>query len=311
MITTQIRNIGDALLQLWAEVLLYLPRIVTAAIILLIGYVIARVLRTLLTKGLRAVRFDDVADRAGVGRALQLAGIRMDAAAVLATVVFWWVFLAFIELAVDNLGLTAITAFINSLLGYLPNVFVAILILIIGALLASVVADVVRGAAGEAGLATAPLLASVARWAILIFAFLAALTQLNVAQSMIFILFAALVGMAALAGGLALGLGGVDAARSLIASASVGRLLQPGQRVQIGQQVGTIVRRDINTTVMDTGTGQVAIPNAELAHEHVTLLGSGDGRRQPAGAVPQAQPKRGVKDEQQLHGDPAGVAGPQ
>ena len=280
MVTAPLQNAGDALLQLLNEVLLFLPRLVTFAVILIVGYIIARVVRTLLTKGLRAVHFDDIANRAGVTRALELAGTRLDAAAVLATVVFWWIFLVFIELAVNSLGLTEISTFINAVLGYLPNVFVAILILIIGSLLANVVAGVVRGAAGEAGLTTAGLLANVARWAILVFAFLAALTQLNVAQNMVFILFAAFVGMIALAGGLALGLGGVDSARSLLSGWTLGRMLQPGQRVLIGQQQGTVVRHDLNTTVVDTGTGQVSIPNSELSHERITMLGS-DNQPQP------------------------------
>jgi len=274
MVTAPLQNAGDALLQLLNEVLLFLPRLITFAVILLIGYIIARIVRTLLTKGLRAIHFDDVADRAGVTRALQLAGTRLDAAAVLAAVAFWWIFLVFIEMAVNALGLTQISDFINAVLGYLPNVFVAILILIIGSLLANVVAGVVRGAAGEAGLTTAGLLADVARWAILVFAFLAALTQLNVAQNMVFILFAAFVGMIALAGGLALGLGGVDSARSLLSGWTLGRMLQPGQRVLIGQQQGTVVRHDLNTTVVDTGTGQVSIPNSDLTHERITMLGS-------------------------------------
>ena len=274
MVTAPLQNAGDALLQLLNEVLLFLPRLVIFAVILIVGYIIARIVRTLLTKGLRAVHFDDIADRAGVTRALELAGTRLDAAAVLAAVVFWWIFLVFIELAVNALGLTQISDFINAVLGYLPNVFVAILILIIGSLLANVVAGVVRGAAGEAGLTTAGLLADVARWAILVFAFLAALTQLNVAQNMVFILFAAFVGMIALAGGLALGLGGVDSARSLLSGWTLGRMLQPGQRVLIGQQQGTVVRHDLNTTVVDTGTGQVSIPNSDLTHERITMLGS-------------------------------------
>lgn len=280
MVTAPLQNAGDALLQLLNEVLLFLPRLITFAVILIVGYIIARVVRTLLTKGLRALHFDDIANRAGVTRALEMAGTRLDAAAVLAAVVFWWIFLVFIELAVNSLGLTQISDFINAVLGYLPNVFVAILILIIGSLLANVVAGVVRGAAGEAGLTTAELLASVARWAILVFAFLAALTQLNVAQNMVFILFAAFVGMIALAGGLALGLGGVDSARSLLSGWTLGRMLQPGQRVMIGQQQGTVVRHDLNTTVVDTGTGQVSIPNSELSHERITMLGS-DSNPQP------------------------------
>ncbi|HEU5438585.1 MAG TPA: mechanosensitive ion channel domain-containing protein [Ktedonobacterales bacterium] len=283
-----IQDIGQALLSLLSEVLLFLPRLLTFAVILLVGYIVARIVRDLLTKLLHVVHFDAIADRAGVSRALERAGTRMDAARVLALVVFWWIFLVFIEMAVNSLGLVAVTAFINSVLAYIPNVFVAILILIVGALLANVVAGAVRGAAAEAGLTTSGLLASVARWAVLVFVFLAALTQLNVAQNMIFILFAAMVGMLALAGGLALGLGGVDTARSLLSGWSMGRMLQPGQRVQIRGQAGTVVRHDLSSTVVDTPTGRVSIPNSMLSQEELTILGQGGTPtptppREPAG----------------------------
>ncbi len=275
MVVAQIQDIGTAFLNVWSEVILFIPRLITFLLILLIGYIVARVVRILLTKGLRALHFDNIADRAGVTRGLELAGTRMDAAAVLGAIAFWWIFLVFAEIAFNSLGLTEITVFLNSVLAYLPNIFVAILILIIGMLLANVVAGIVRGAAGEAGLSTASLLAGVARWAIVIFAFLAALTQLNVAQSMIFILTAGIVGMLAIAGGLALGLGGADTARGLIAGWSMGRMLQPGQRVQIGQQSGTVIRHDMSTTVVDTGTGQISIPNASLTHEQIVVLNNG------------------------------------
>lgn len=273
-------SVTGTFLSLLGTVLTFLPRIVNAAILLIVGYIIARIVRGLLTKGLRAVHFDNVADRAGITRFLRLAGTQLDAARVLAVVVFWWIFLFFIEMAFNALELTQITNYINAILAYLPNVFAAILIVVIGALLANLVADIVRGAAGEAGLSMTPVLANLARWAIVIFAVLAALTQLNVAQSMIFILFAATVGMFAIAGGLAFGLGGVDAARGLISGYTTGNMLQPGQRVQIGQFSGTVVRHDLNSTVVDTDAGQISIPNAELAHERITMMGS-DGYEQP------------------------------
>jgi len=238
-----------------------------------------------MTRALRALHFDDVANRAGITRALRLAGTQLDAARVLADIVFWWIFLVFIELAMNTLGLVQISAFLNAVLGYIPNVIAAVLIVVIGALLARVVADVIRGAAAEAGLSTASLLADVARWAIIIFAALAALTQLNVAPSMIFIFFAALMAMFALAGGLAFGLGGVDAARGLISGLSMGRMLQPGQRVRIGNEMGTVIRHDMNTTVVDTDHGQISIPNNALASEHITMLGSDGQQRTPAGTV--------------------------
>lgn len=281
-----VQNVGQALLSLFNEFLLFLPRILDFAIILIVGYIIARLVRAALVRLLRFAHFDQIATRAGVTRALELAGTRLDAAAVLADVVFWWIFLVFIEMAVDALGLVQITAFINAVLGYIPNVFVAILILIVGSLLANVLAGAIRGATAEAGLTTSGLLANVARWAILVFAFLAALTQLHVAENMIFILFAALVGMLALAGGLALGLGGVDTARGLLSGWSMGRMLQPGQRVEIHGQTGTVVRHDLSTTVVDTPTGRVSIPNSKLSEEEIHIMGPQGGTaapRQPAG----------------------------
>lgn len=279
-------SVTDTFLTLLGTVLTFLPRLVNAAILLVVGYIIARVARGVLTKGLRALHFDRVADRAGITHFLRLAGTQLDAARILAEVAFWWVILFFIEMAFNALELTQITSYINAILGYVPNIFAAILIVVIGALLANIVADIVRGAAGDAGLSAAPLLASLARWAIIIFAVLAALTQLNIAQNMIFILFAATVGMLALAGGLAFGLGGVDAARGLISGYTTGNMLQPGQRVQIGQFSGTILRHDLNSTIVDTDSGQISIPNAELARQRITMIDS-DGYqqpRQPAGA---------------------------
>ena len=217
---TPIRSASDAFLQLWGEAIVYLHNIIGALIWLIIGYIVARVVRTILTKGLRAIHFDQITDRAGVGRALQAAGTRLDAAAVLAAVAFWWIFLYFIENAFTVLGFGQATLFINQVLGYLPNVFAAILIIIVGGLIANVAAGIVRGASSGANPSTGNLLAGIARWAIILFAVLSALTQLNIAQNMIFILFAGIVSMLAIAGGIAFGLGGVDAARSLVNSQS-------------------------------------------------------------------------------------------
>src|SRR5260370_18761580 len=207
MVPGVIHNAGEAFSTLLSEVLNFLPLLVIAALLLVIGYFIATAAGELMTRALRALHFDDVADRAGITRALRLAGTQLDAARVLADVVFWWIFLVFIELAMNTLGLVQISAFLNAVLGYIPNVIAAVLIIVIGALLARVVADIIRGAATEAGLSMASLLADVARWAIIIFALLAALTQLNVAPNMIFIFFEALMAMFALAGGLPFGLG--------------------------------------------------------------------------------------------------------
>lgn len=292
-------SVTDTFLSLLNTVLIFLPRIVNAAILLIVGYVIARIVREILLKGLRVVHIDDIADRTGITRFLRLAGTSLGAARILAEVAFWWIFLLFIEMALNALELVQITNYLNTVLAYLPNVLAAILIIVIGALLATIVADIVRRAASEAGLSAAPLFANLARWAILIFAVLAALTQLHVAQNMIFILFGATMAMLALAGGLALGLGGVETAHSLISGWAAGKALQPGQRVRIGQHAGTIIRRDLSAVVMDTDAGLLFIPNGELAHQRFTVL---DGDRfgadlripRPDGAIYDPRQSTGV-----------------
>src|ERR687887_1064141 len=213
---TTVNSIGDTLLQLLNQVMLYVPKVISAVIILIIGYIIARIVRGLLTKGLRLVHFDQIADRAGITRMIQAAGLRMDAARLLATVVFWWIFLMFIVNALDALALPTITAYLNLLLGYIPRLFVAFLIVVVGALIANVVAGAVRGATAETSPTTSGLLGSLAKWFILLFALLTAVTELDIAQSMIFILFASAIGMVALAGGLAFGLGGRETAAQIV-----------------------------------------------------------------------------------------------
>ncbi len=211
-----INSIGDALLQLVNEVFLFLPKLVGALIWLLIGYIVARILKAVLTRGLRAIKFDQLAQRAGVERAIESMGPKLDAAGLLAGIVYWYVFLYFVVLAVSTLGITTITTFVDSILLYLPNVFVAVLIVLVGALGATLGADLVKGAASGLGQSLAALLSNIVRYAVLTFAIFAALTQLQIASTLIYILFAAIMFALALAGGLAFGLGGVDSARRLL-----------------------------------------------------------------------------------------------
>src|SRR5918912_3833609 len=214
--TTTVNSISDSLLQLLNQVLLYVPKVISAAIILIIGYIIARIVRSLLTKGLRLVHFDQLADRAGITAMLQRAGTKMDGARLLGTIAFWRIFLMFIVNALDALALPTITAYLTLLLGYIPRLFVAFLIVVVGALIANVVAGAVRGATAEMSPTTSGLLGSLAKWFVLLFALLTAVTELDIAQSMIFILFASAVGMVALAGGLALCLCGRRTAAQIV-----------------------------------------------------------------------------------------------
>ena len=153
-----------------------------------------------------------MADRIGLTRLEQRMGVRMDAAGLLGKVVYWFLFLVFLVPAVNALGLTTVSAILGTIIAYIPNVFVAILVLFLGTLAATFVADIVRGATATARIGNPNIFAMIARWSIMGFAVLVALEQLQIAPSLINELFGAIVAAAALA----FGLGGRETAQKYL-----------------------------------------------------------------------------------------------
>jgi len=118
--------------------------------------------------------------------------------------------------ATDILQLTQVTAFLNSILLYIPNVVVAVIILAIVVLVGNFVYSIVKGSTKAAGVMSATMLATISKWAIIIFGVLAALLQLGIAASLVNTIFIGIVAMLTLAGGLAFGLGGKEEAANIL-----------------------------------------------------------------------------------------------
>jgi hypothetical protein len=198
-------------------ILTFIPRLVGFIVILVVGLIIATLLSKALTLILRKVGFDRMANRIGLTRFEQRMNIKMDPAGVLGKIVYWFILLIFLIPAADALGVPAVSNILNSLVAYIPNVFVAILVLFLGALFATFVADIVRGAVSTAKIGSPNVFAAIARWAIIGFAALIALEQLQITPALINELFGAIVAAVAIAFALAFGLGGQDAARRWLA----------------------------------------------------------------------------------------------
>ena len=214
---TVFNNFGEAVLSALGHaldiVLVFVPLLLGFLLILLVGYIIAAALSKAVTFLLRKIGFDNLANRIGLSRLEQNMGVRLDAAGILGKIVFWFIFLVFLVPATNALGLTAVSGILNTMIAYIPNVFVAILVLFLGTLAATFVADIVRGATASTNIGNSNLFANVARYAIIGFAALIALEQLQIAPALLNILFTAIIGALAIAFGLAFGLGGQDAAR--------------------------------------------------------------------------------------------------
>jgi Conserved TM helix len=194
-----------------------IPRVIGFLVILIIGWIVASALAGAVAALLRAVRFNDLAVRSGFGGFVQRMGVRRDPAGVLADVAKWFVRLIVLVVAFDALGLPAVSRVLQQLLLWLPNLVVALVILVVAGLAANALHGLVRGATAEAGLGSPGLLANVARAAVWGFAIAVAVNQLGVAQTLVNTLFTAIVGALALALGLAFGLGGRDTAAQIVA----------------------------------------------------------------------------------------------
>lgn len=217
---TPITDWGTALMTSLAGALIMfveaIPRVIGFALILLVGWFIAGLIGAAVNKLLDAVRFDDLAQRSGISGFMQKAGVKAPASDTMGLIVRWFVRLIALIVAFDALGLPAVSQVLQQFLLWIPNLVVALVILIVAGLIASALSNVVRGAAATAQLGNPDLLASITRAAIWGFAIIVAVNQLGVATTLVNTLFMGLVGALALALGLAFGLGGRETAAEIV-----------------------------------------------------------------------------------------------
>lgn len=205
-----------AFVDLWASVVLFLPKLLLAVIVLLIGLLVANVLKTAVIRVVKLLKVDELMDRLEVKEVFGKMGVKLNVAAFLGWLVKWFVVIFALIAAADVLEWDQITVFLNEVVTYLPNVLIAVIILLVGTVLANFVNGVVRSTLNAANMANIGFLSGVAKWSIIVFSFMAALVQLGIAESLIQVLFTGFVAMIAIAGGLAFGLGGREhAAKAL------------------------------------------------------------------------------------------------
>ncbi len=208
--------IVSAVSDLLTSIANFLPNVVAAIIIFIIGVIIASILKGITIRFLKIINFEKWLSNTGIPEALKKADSSLTVSAVIGELIRWVTVLVFLVPAIDRLGLTQLELILRDLIRYLPNVIAAVIIITVGSILAKLAKDFVTISATPLGPQTAKIIGQIARWAIIIFSVLAALSQLGVARNLIEILFTGFVGMVAIAGGLAFGLGGQGAASELI-----------------------------------------------------------------------------------------------
>lgn len=253
----QVSDWGDAMLTSLAAAMALLfsavPKIIGFLVIVIAGWFIASLIERGLAAILRTVRFNDLAERAGLADFVRKMGMNTDAAGMIGLVVKWFVRLIALVVAFDALGLPAVSDVLRQLLLWLPNVVVALVVLVIGGLAARALGNVVRGAAAEAELGNANFLARLASMIVWAFAIVVAVNQIGIATELVNTLFTAIVGALALGLGLAFGLGGRETAGEIVRRWYGKAQEKSGEMRELAQNTGEQMRRQEQPGTWPTG----------------------------------------------------------
>lgn len=197
-----------------------IPAIIGALVILIIGWIISGIVARIVEKILNTVGADRLTKRAGIDTFLKRAGVKdATAGAVAGFLVKWWIRLMVLEAFVGALGISAVAVTFDKIVAFIPSIFVALVIVVLGAFAAKLAGEAVKGIAEGAGFSNAEMLQKVTQVTILILAFIAALQQIHVAETLVNELTIAALATIAGACILAFGLGGRNVAEKMLSNA--------------------------------------------------------------------------------------------
>ncbi|HEX9888144.1 MAG TPA: hypothetical protein VGA69_01600 [Nitriliruptorales bacterium] len=202
--------ITDGLNEAWTSVAAFTPKLLAALVILLIGWLVAKLVRTVAVRVLETVRFDDVLSRAGVKAAAERSGY--DPKGLVAGVVYWILLFVTFQLTAETLGATQMAALLSGLIAFLPQVLVAVAIVVVALAFASFVAGAIRANLGERG----QVGSRIAYWSIVAFGAVAALNQVSLAEETVNTIFIAAVATIGATVVVAFGGGGIPVAREVL-----------------------------------------------------------------------------------------------
>ena len=217
ILTTWSDVLSESFQSLWLGVVSFIPNLIVAIIIFVIGWIISALLGRVVAQIIRSVGVDKVLRRTGIEKTLNKAGFQLNSGKFIGTLVKWFVVIVFLVASFDVLGLVQVNLFLQQVvLLYLPRVIAAVLILLVAAVIAEAAESVVKGSAKMVDVKVSQFLGVMTRWSIWVFAVLMALYQIGVAAAFIQTIFTGLIVALSLAIGLAFGLGGKSAASDVI-----------------------------------------------------------------------------------------------
>ena len=257
------------------DVMSWLPTLAGAVALLVLGWLAARLAQAIIGGLLRRLGLDRLAQKAGAGQILTGAGVGSPVSELIARLVFWLVMLVFLLAVSENLGLQGLAGTMSGLIAYLPRVFAAGFVVLVGSLIARFLGEGVGALAAQSGVRNAPFMGQAAHYLLLAFVAILAIDQLGVSTNLLTGVAIALAGSVALAVAVAFGIGSRDLARNVMAGYHARDEFKVGQRLIVRAHTGRLATLGPVKSVIETDAGRVSIPNAALMEEEVTLLSDG------------------------------------
>lgn len=206
----------EGLLDLWGGVLGFIPQLVGALVVFIIGWFIASIVGKVVADVLKRLQFNQLFAREGLKKALEKAELKVDPSEFIGGIFMWAFMIVFLLAAVDILGFNQLGIFLQKVLAYLPNVLIASLIFVVAVIIAEIVGKILHATVEGAQMGSGHIVALIVKWSIWIFTIIAILLQLGVAPFLLQTLFTGLVALIVIAGGIAFGLGGKDVAAEIL-----------------------------------------------------------------------------------------------
>jgi len=263
----------DSFTQAWGQVIMLAPKLVAMVSVLVIGYVIARWVGSLITVIADKIGLQTAAEKSGLAKSMHDVGIKRPVPAIVGGLVFWLLMCVFVMAGFNILGLESVTSAMSEVVNYIPRLLVATVVVVIGLLAATFLRGVVATSADRVGLSYAEYLAGGCYWVLSILTFIAAFNQLGIQFALLEKLI--LIGSAGLAAGFALafGLGGRDVMSGILSGSSVRHRLQAGDTVSVAGLEGTVREVGPVATIIETREGGAvsrhSVPNSKMLQEAV------------------------------------------
>lgn len=247
------------------QIIGYLPKLLSAIVLLVIAWVIAKIFEKASNKLLIFIGIDKLSQKSGISRFLISSGFPSNLSYIFARM-FFWTIIAIFFLPISNiLGLKFFANIVDEILSYLPNLFVAVFILLIGSWGAKVISGIVRGSANRMGLENSELIGTVTNFFILIITFIIALTQLKIETEILTNILLILIASIGLSVAISFGIGSKDIFRNIIAGVYLSKAVHEGQAILTNKVEGKIVHIGTILTKIETSDNkEISIPNSQL-----------------------------------------------